>query len=123
MNTKYIIVTKELRYSRIRIGVSVKHCSIIRYEPICYSDKELAIEELAKLDIGDLTAEELLPKIAQIRKFLKDNDKEMLDLFNEAMRDPKNPEINTSKLQSVAIDRVTGELVIRWSIIGELNEK
>lgn len=47
----------------------------------------------------------------------------MLDLFNEAMRDPKNPEINTSKLQSVAIDRVTGELVIRWSIIGELNEK
>ena len=123
MNTKYIIVTKELRYNRIKIGVSVKHSSIIRYEPICYSNKEIAIEELDKLDIGDLTTEELLPKISQIRKFLKDNDREMLDLFNEAMRDPKNPEINTSKLQSVAIDRVTGDLVIRWSIIGELNEK
>lgn len=33
MNTKYLIITKELRYNRIKIGVTEKLCSVVGYEP------------------------------------------------------------------------------------------
>ena len=123
MNTKYLIITKELRYNRIKIGVVEKLCSVVGYEPYVYPSKEYAIEELANLDIGDLSDGELVVKISQIRKHLKDVDKDMLDIFNDSIRIPKDPENKESKLQNVAIDSVSGALVIRWSEIAEVFEK
>lgn len=123
MNIKYLIITKELRYNRIKIGVVEKLCSVVGYEPYVYPSKEYAIEELANLDIGDLSDGELVVKISQIRKHLKDVDKDMLDIFNDNIRIPKDPENKESKLQSVAIDSVSGALVIRWSEIAEVFEK
>lgn len=123
MNVKYLIITKELRYNRIKIGVVEKLCSVVGYEPYVYPSKEYAIEELSDLDIGDLSDGELVVKISQIRKHLKDVDKDMLDIFNDSIRIPKDPENKESKLQSVAIDSVSGALVIRWSEIAEVFEK
>lgn len=123
MNIKYLIITKELRYNRIKIGVVEKLCSVVGYEPYVYPSKEYAIEELANLDIGDLSDGELVVKISQIRKHLKDVDKDMLDIFNDSIRIPKDPENKESKLQNVAIDSVSGALVIRWSEIAEVFEK
>ena len=123
MNVKYLIITKELRYNRIKIGVVEKLCSVVGYEPYVYPSKEYAIEELSNLDIGDLSDGELVVKISQIRKHLKDVDKDMLDIFNDSIRIPKDPENKESKLQSVAIDSVSGALVIRWSEIAEVFEK
>lgn len=123
MNVKYLIITKELRYNRIKIGVVEKLSSVVGYEPYVYPSKEYAIEELSNLDIGDLSDGELVVKISQIRKHLKDVDKDMLDIFNDSMRIPKDPENKESKLQSVAIDSVSGALVIRWSEITEVFEK
>ena len=123
MNIKYLIITKELRYNRIKIGVVEKLCSVVGYEPYVYPSKEYAIEELSNLDIGDLSDGELVVKISQIRKHLKDVDKDMLDVFNDSIRIPKDPENKESKLQNVAIDSVSGALVIRWSEIAEVFEK
>ena len=123
MNVKYLIITKELRYNRIKIGVVEKLCSVVGYEPYVYPSKEYAIEELSNLDIGDLSDGELVVKISQIRKHLKDVDKDMLDIFNDNIRIPKDPENKESKLQNVAIDSVSGALVIRWSEIAEVFEK
>ncbi len=96
---------------------------MVGYEPYVYPSKEYAIEELSNLDIGDLSDGELVVKISQIRKHLKDVDKDMLDVFNDSIRVPKDPENKESKLQSVAIDSVSGVLVIRWSEIAEVFEK
>lgn len=123
MNVKYLIITKELRYNRIKIGVVEKLCSVVGYEPYVYPSKEYAIEELSNLDIGDLSDGELVVKISQIRKHLKDVDKDILDIFNDNIRIPKDPENKESKLQNVAIDSVSGALVIRWSEIAEVFEK
>lgn len=123
MNTKYLIITKELRYNRIKIGVIEKLCSVAGYEPYVYPSKEYAIEELNTLDAGELTDNELPVKISQIRKHLKDVDKDMLDIFNDAIRIPKDPENKEFKLQNVAIDNTSGALVIRWSEIAEVFEK
>lgn len=123
MNVKYLIITKELRYNRIKIGVVEKLCSVVGYEPYVYPSKEYAIEELSNLGIGDLSDGELVVKISQIRKHLKDVDKDMLDIFNDNIRIPKDPENKESKLQNVAIDSVSGALVIRWSEIAEVFEK
>lgn len=123
MNTKYLIITKELRYNRIKIGVIEKLCGVVGYEPYVYPSKEYAIEELNSLDTGELTDTELPVKISQIRKHLKDVDKDMLDIFNDAIRIPKDPENKESKLQNVAIDNTSGALVIRWSEIAEVFEK
>jgi len=123
MNTKYLIITKELRYNRIKIGVIEKLCSVAGYEPYVYPSKEYAIEELNTLDAGELTDNELPVKVSQIRKHLKDVDKDMLDIFNDAIRIPKDPENKEFKLQNVAIDNTSGALVIRWSEIAEVFEK
>lgn len=123
MNTKYLIITKELRYNRIKIGVTEKLCSAVGYEPYVYPSKEYAIEELNTLDAGELTDNELPVKVSQIRKHLKDVDKDMLDIFNDAIRIPKDPENKEFKLQNVAIDNISGALVIRWSEIAEVFEK
>ena len=123
MNVKYLIITKELRYNRIKIGVIEKLCSVVGYEPYVYPSREYAIEELNSLDTGELTDTELPVKVSQIRKHLKDVDKDMLDVFNDSIRVPKDPENKESKLQSVAIDSVSGVLVIRWSEIAEVFEK
>lgn len=123
MNTKYLIITKELRYNRIKIGVTEKLCSVAGYEPYVYPSKEYAIEELNTLDAGELTDNELPVKVSQIRKHLKDVDKDMLDIFNDAIRIPKDPENKEFKLQNVAIDNTSGALVIRWSEIAEVFEK
>lgn len=123
MITKYLIITKELRYNRIKIGVVEKLCGIAGYEPYVYPSKEYAIEELSNLDIGDLSDDELVVKISQIRKYLKDVDKDMLDIFNDSIRIAKDPENKEFKLQNVAIDSVSGALVIRWSEIVEVFEK
>lgn len=123
MNTKYLIITKETRYNRIKIGVIEKLCSVVGYEPYVYSNKECAIEELNTMDTGELTDNELPVKINQIRKHLKDVDKDMLDIFNDAIRLPKDPEIDWCKLQNVAIDNTSGALVIRWSEVAQVFEK
>ena len=123
MNTKYLIITKELRYNRIKIGVTEKLCSVVGYEPYVYHSKEYAIEELNTMDAGELTDNELPVKVSQIRKHLKDVDKDMLDIFNDAIRIPKDPENKEFKLQNVAIDNTSGALVIRWSEIAEVFEK
>lgn len=123
MNTKYLIITKELRYNRIKIGVIEKLCSVAGYEPYVYPSKEYAIEELNTMDAGELTDNELPVKVSQIRKHLKDVDKDMLDIFNDAIRIPKDPENKEFKLQNVAIDNTSGALVIRWSEIAEVFEK
>ena len=123
MNTKYLIITKELRYNRIKIGVIEKLCGVVGYEPYVYPSREYAIEELNTLDAGELTDNELPVKISQIRKHLKDVDKDMLDIFNDAIRIPKDPENKEFKLQNVAIDNTSGALVIRWSEIAEVFEK
>lgn len=123
MNTKYLIITKELRYNRIKIGVIEKLCSAVGYEPYVYPSREYAIEELNTLDAGELTDNELPVKVSQIRKHLKDVDKDMLDIFNDAIRIPKDPENKEFKLQNVAIDNTSGALVIRWSEIAEVFEK
>lgn len=123
MNTKYLIITKELRYNRIKIGVTEKFCSVVGYEPYVYPSKEYAIEELNTLDAGELTDNELPVKVSQIRKHLKDVDKDMLDIFNDAISIPKDPENKEFKLQNVAIDNTSGALVIRWSEIAEVFEK
>lgn len=123
MNTKYLIITKELRYNRIKIGVTEKLCGVVGYEPYVYPSKEYAIEELNTLDAGELTDNELPVKVSQIRKHLKDVDKDMLDIFNDAIRIPKDPENKEFKLQNVAIDNTSGALVIRWSEIAEVFEK
>ena len=123
MNMKYLIITKELRYNRIKIGVTEKLCGVVGYEPYVYPSKEYAIEELNTLDAGELTDNELPVKISQIRKHLKDVDKDMLDIFNDAIRIPKDPENKEFKLQNVAIDNTSGALVIRWSEIAEVFEK
>lgn len=123
MNTKYLIITKELRYNRIKIGVTEKLCSVVGYEQYVYPSKEYAIEELNTLDAGELTDNELPVKVSQIRKHLKDVDKDMLDIFNDAIRIPKDPENKEFKLQNVAIDNTSGALVIRWSEIAEVFEK
>lgn len=123
MNMKYLIITKELRYNRIKIGVIEKLCGVVGYEPYVYPSKEYAIEELNSLDTGELTDTELPVKISQIRKHLKDVDKDMLDIFNDAIRIPKDPENKEFKLQNVAIDSTSGVLVIRWSEIAEVFEK
>lgn len=123
MNTKYLIITKELRYNRIKIGVTEKLCSVVGYEPYVYHSREYAIEELNTLDAGELTDNELPVKVSQIRKHLKDVDKDMLDIFNDAIRIPKDPENKEFKLQNVAIDNTSGALVIRWSEIAEVFEK
>lgn len=123
MNTKYLIITKELRYNRIKIGVIEKLCGVVGYEPYVYPSKEYAIEELNTLDAGELTDNELPVKVSQIRKHLKDVDKDMLDIFNDAIRIPKDPENKEFKLQNVAIDNTSGALVIRWSEIAEVFEK
>lgn len=47
----------------------------------------------------------------------------MLDIFNDAIRIPKDPENKEFKLQNVAIDNTSGALVIRWSEIAEVFEK
>lgn len=49
--------------------------------------------------------------------------KNMLDIFNDAIRIPKDPENKEFKLQNVAIDNTSGALVIRWSEIAEVFEK
>lgn len=123
MNMKYLIITKELRYNRIKIGVIENLCSVVGYEPYVYPSKEYAIEELNTLDAGELTDNELPVKVSQIRKHLKDVDKDMLDIFNDAIRIPKDPENKEFKLQNVAIDNTSGALVIRWSEIAEVFEK
>lgn len=123
MNTKYLIITKELRYNRIKIGVIEKLCNVAGYEPYVYPSKEYAIEELNTMDTGELTDNELPVKVSQIRKHLKDVDKDMLDIFNDAIRIPKDPENKEFKLQNVAIDNTSGALVIRWSEIAEVFEK
>ena len=123
MNTKYLIITKELRYNRIKIGVTEKLCGVVGYEPYVYPSKEYAIEELNTMDAGELTDNELPVKVSQIRKHLKDVDKDMLDIFNDAIRIPKDPENKEFKLQNVAIDNTSGALVIRWSEIAEVFEK
>lgn len=123
MNTKYLIITKELRYNRIKIGVTEKLCSVVGYEPYVYHSREYAIEELNTLDAGELTDNELPVKVSQIRKHLKEVDKDMLDVFNDAIRIPKDPENKEFKLQNVAIDNTSGALVIRWSEIAEVFEK
>lgn len=123
MNMKYLIITKELRYNRIKIGVIEKLCSVAGYEPYVYPSREYAIEELNTLDAGELTDNELPVKVSQIRKHLKDVDKDMLDIFNDAIRIPKDPENKEFKLQNVAIDNTSGALVIRWSEIAEVFEK
>lgn len=123
MNMKYLIITKELRYNRIKIGVIEKLCRVVGYEPYVYPSKEYAIEELNTLDAGELTDNELPVKVSQIRKHLKDVDKDMLDIFNDAIRIPKDPENKEFKLQNVAIDNTSGALVIRWSEIAEVFEK
>ena len=123
MNTKYLIITKELRYNRIKIGVIEKLCGVVGYEPYVYPSREYAIEELNTLDAGELTDNELPVKVSQIRKHLKDVDKDMLDIFNDAIRIPKDPENKEFKLQNVAIDNTSGALVIRWSEIAEVFEK
>lgn len=123
MNTKYLIITKELRYNRIKIGVTEKLCSVVGYEPYVYPSREYAIEELNTLDAGELTDNELPVKVSQIRKHLKDVDKDMLDIFNDAIRIPKDPENKEFKLQNVATDNTSGALVIRWSEIAEVFEK
>lgn len=123
MNTKYLIITKELRYNRIKIGVTEKLCSVVGYEPYVYPIREYAIEELNTLDVGELTDNELPVKVSQIRKHLKEVDKDMLDVFNDAIRIPKDPENKEFKLQNVAIDNTSGALVIRWSEIAEVFEK
>ena len=123
MNTKYLIITKELRYNRIKIGVIEKLCGVVGYEPYVYPSKEYAVEELNSLDTGELTDTELPVKVSQIRKHLKDVDKDMLDIFNDAIRIPKDPENKEFKLQNVAIDSTSGALVIRWSEIAEVFEK
>ena len=123
MNTKYLIITKELRYNRIKIGVIEKLCGVVGYEPYVYPSKEYAVEELNTLDAGELTDTELPVKVSQIRKHLKDVDKDMLDIFNDAIRTPKDPDNKEFKLQNVAIDSTSGALVIRWSEIAEVFEK
>lgn len=123
MNTKYLIITKELRYNRIKIGVIEKLCGVVGYEPYVYPSREYAVEELNTLDAGELTDNELPVKVSQIRKHLKDVDKDMLDIFNDAIRIPKDPENKEFKLQNVAIDNTSGALVIRWSEIAEVFEK
>ena len=120
---KYLIITKELRYNRIKIGVIEKLCSVVGYEPYVYPSREYAIEELNTLDAGELTDNELPVKVSQIRKHLKEVDKDMLDIFNDAIRIPKDPENKEFKLQNVAIDNTSGALVIRWSEIAEVFEK
>lgn len=123
MNTKYLIITKELRYNRIKIGVIEKLCNVAGYEPYVYPSREYAVEELNTMDAGELTDNELPVKVSQIRKHLKDVDKDMLDIFNDAIRIPKDPENKEFKLQNVAIDNTSGALVIRWSEIAEVFEK